>query len=156
MLGICLVPLLSMEFGGQERIKCCIINVYVPCMLSDKRELWDRLGIIIGQNSTLCICVIGDFNSIRRVSERAGVSMLANYRDIQAFDSFIYDTGLVDIPLHGRNYTWYKQDGRCKSRIDRVLLNNNWLSRWPNAHQVGLRRTVSDHCPLLLQIKARD
>ncbi|KAL8501911.1 hypothetical protein ACS0TY_021144 [Phlomoides rotata] len=60
---------------------------------------------------------------------------------MMAFNSFINRSGLIDLPLHCRSYTWYKTDGSCKSRINRVLLNNHCMSRWPNIYQKGLRRT---------------
>ncbi|KAL8547271.1 hypothetical protein ACS0TY_006841 [Phlomoides rotata] len=66
-----------------------------------------------------------------------------------AFNSFINRSGLIDLPLHGRSFTWYKTNGRCKSRIDRVM-------RWHNIFQKGPRRTVSYHCPILLEIKTSD
>ncbi|KAL8531213.1 hypothetical protein ACS0TY_008005 [Phlomoides rotata] len=39
--------------------------------------------------------------------------------------------------------------------LDRFLINNEWLMKWPSAHQVGLR-SLSDHCPILLKIKVID
>ncbi|KAL8511127.1 hypothetical protein ACS0TY_017812 [Phlomoides rotata] len=51
---------------------------------------------------------------------------------------------------------WYKTDGRCKSRIDRVLVNHNWMTKCPSSYQKGLRWTVSDHCPIILEVKVRD
>ncbi|KAL8525193.1 hypothetical protein ACS0TY_014713 [Phlomoides rotata] len=43
-------------------------------------------------------------------------------KDILAFDEFIRNSGLVDLPMHDRLYTWYKPDGSCKSRLDRILV----------------------------------
>ncbi|KAL8525971.1 hypothetical protein ACS0TY_015259 [Phlomoides rotata] len=48
--------------------------------------------------------------------------MLQNFRDISSFDGFVSGSGLIDIPLHGRKFTWYKPDGSCKSRIDTIVL----------------------------------
>ncbi|KAL8470998.1 hypothetical protein ACS0TY_033540 [Phlomoides rotata] len=75
---------------------------------------------------------------------------------MEEFDSFIRDCNLIDLSLHARSYTWYRIDGTCKSRIDKILVNSLWVSRWPNSHLKGLRRSVSDHCPLILEIKMRD
>ncbi|KAL8507619.1 hypothetical protein ACS0TY_018234 [Phlomoides rotata] len=30
------------------------------------------------------------------------------------------------------------------------------MTKWPSSHQKGLRRTVSDHCPIILGVKVRD
>ncbi|KAL8467848.1 hypothetical protein ACS0TY_031188 [Phlomoides rotata] len=125
------------------RTECRIINIYAPCLVSEKLELWDRIFLIINQYQSSCICIIDDFNSIRNGLERDGRGMQPNTRDMMVFNSFINMSGLNDLPLHGRRFTWYKTDGSYKSRIDRVLLNNHWMSRWPNVYQKGLWRTVS-------------
>jgi hypothetical protein len=45
---------------------------------------------------------------------------------------FIEDNNLVDIPLHGRKFTWFKGDGLSMSRLDRFLLSEEWCLVWPN------------------------
>ncbi|GKU90798.1 hypothetical protein SLEP1_g4749 [Rubroshorea leprosula] len=92
---------------------------------------------------------MGDFNTIRKAEERKGSSGVT--RDMREFDSFIQAMKLVDIPLVGRKFTWYQARGNYMSRIDRFLLSEGWLSKWGEARQWGLRRTVSDHCPILLK-----
>ncbi|GKV53163.1 hypothetical protein SLEP1_g59701 [Rubroshorea leprosula] len=37
------------------------------------------------------------------------------------------------------------------SRIDRFLLSEDWITEWSDVKQRGLRRSVSDHCPILLK-----
>lgn len=72
---------------GSNRIQCCVINVYAPCDLSVKRDLWDRLGCIVSQYSDSCLCIAGDFNAVRRASERAGRGSAVNRREISEFDN---------------------------------------------------------------------
>nr|KYP70115.1 hypothetical protein KK1_009323 [Cajanus cajan] len=45
------------------------------------------------------------------------------------FNHFIAQMELEDVPLASRKYTWYKPNGRVKSRIDRVLILLWWLER---------------------------
>ncbi|KAL8516077.1 hypothetical protein ACS0TY_014670 [Phlomoides rotata] len=141
---------------GSERSHCCIINVYAPCPLTERKLLWEMIETIVSQNITSCICVIGDFNSIRRESERRGICIVSGMRDMEIFDGFMRNTGLLYMQLHGRSFTWYKADGTCKSRIDRAMINSEWVSKWPNSYLKGLRRTLSDHCPIMLEIKVKD
>ncbi|KAL8529763.1 hypothetical protein ACS0TY_006990 [Phlomoides rotata] len=141
---------------GSDRMECCIVNIYAPCMLVERVDLWDRIQQVISLNSNSCVYVAGDFNSIRRVAERAGRRVDSSKRDIGAFDSFIRDSGLIDLSLHGSSFTWYRPDGSCKSRLDRFLINNSWISKWLNSSQVGLQRSLSDHCPIVLEIKVKD
>lgn len=35
-------------------------------------------------------------------------------------------------------------------------MNSQWMLKWPNSFQKGLKRSVSDHCPILLEVKVRD
>lgn len=141
---------------GHDRIECCIINVYAPCLINEKEELWNIIQNVVSQNSNCCVCVIGDFNAIRREAEREGRGVVSSNRDIFLFDGFIRNSGLIDLPLHGRSFTWYRPNGSCKSRLDRILINNTWIARWPNSNQKGLHRTLSDHVPIVLEIKVRD
>lgn len=139
-------------YWGVERTECCIINVYAPCPLEERLDLWDRLNYIIQQNnSDCCLCLVGDFNSIRYPGERCGRSNTFMRRDVESFDNFIIDAGVIDLPLNGRKFTWYKQDGSYKSRLDRAMINCNWATRWPSSSQRGLPRSISDYCPLLLE-----
>lgn len=110
---------------GAERIECCMINVYAPSSTSERINLWDRIQQVIEQNSLSCICVGGDFNAIRRGAERVGRRMEISNRDIEAYDYFIRESELIDLPLHGRGFTCYRPDGSCKSRIDRILLKTD-------------------------------
>lgn len=138
---------------GAERRSCCIINVYAPCLFDKKVELWDRLLTVVQQNSQGGLCIVGDFNSIRHPSERSGSSGNVTRRDIEAFDNFIRDANLIDLPIHGRKFTWYMPNGRCKNRLDRMLVNYEWIDWWPSACLKGLQRSVSDHTPIFLSPK---
>ncbi|KAL8543823.1 hypothetical protein ACS0TY_004393 [Phlomoides rotata] len=40
-------------FWGTDRVECSIVNVYAPCLLAERLDLWDRLHHII-----LSICFI--------------------------------------------------------------------------------------------------
>ncbi|GKU90659.1 hypothetical protein SLEP1_g4626 [Rubroshorea leprosula] len=124
------------------------INVYSPCQLPRKRVLWEELRRLI-QNGGEKICIMGDFNTVRKAEERKGSSGVT--RDMREFDSFIQAMNLVDMPLVGRKFIWYQVRGNYMSRIDRFLLSEGWMSKWGEARQWGLRRTVSDHCLILLK-----
>lgn len=138
-------------FWGANRVKCSILNVYAPCLLEDRIDLWDRLNTVVHQLGDSCICLAGDFNSIRYEHERCGTGGLVNRRDLRKFEEFICSADLIDLPLHGRKFTWYRPNARYKSRIDRILVNNEWLSMWPYTYQKGLPRSISDHFPLILE-----
>jgi len=62
------------------------------------------------------------------------------------FNNFIERSELLDIPMIGRKFTWYKSDGSVKSRIDRVMISKDWLKIWPNSKHFVYSRSVSSHC----------
>lgn len=57
----------------------------------------------------------------------------------------------MDLPPLGRCFTWFKADGSAMSRLDRILLSEEWLQEWPNPIQWDLNRDVSDHCLIILR-----
>ncbi|GKV51190.1 hypothetical protein SLEP1_g57860 [Rubroshorea leprosula] len=138
---------------GTEATPVSIINVYSPCQLSGKRSLWEELKkLVSGRGGNWCIA--GDFNAVRKTEERKGSRGISS--EMREFDSFIREADLIDIPLVGRKFTWYQASGQYMSRIDRFLLSEGWLSKWSDTRQWGLRRTISDHCPILLKFQQVD
>jgi hypothetical protein len=72
------------------------------------------------------------------------------------FNRFIEDNNLIDLPLIGRKFTWYKGDGLSMSRLDRFLLSGEWCMDWPNCKQEARWRGLSDHCALVLSANEED
>jgi len=125
-----------------------LFNVYAPCDNRAKEELWGSLSVRLQQLRGQNVCVCGDFNAVRVKEERRSVRGGVVSLDAPMFNLFIEDNLLIDFPLCGCRYTWFKGDGLSMSRLDRFLLSEDWCLRWPNCLQVSLLRGVSDHCPL--------
>ncbi|KAL0420738.1 UNVERIFIED_CONTAM: hypothetical protein Slati_3096700 [Sesamum latifolium] len=73
---------------------------------------------------------------------------------IEEFQDCILQTGLIGLPLRGEHFTWhnYSMDGRSLwKRLDRMLVNDSWLGRWPTTLYESLTPRTSDHSPLLLR-----
>jgi hypothetical protein len=70
--------------------------------------------------------------------------------DCHPFNNFIDNNVLIDLPLHGRNFTWYKGNGNSMSH--RFLLSEEWCSKWPNCLQVSSLRGLFDHCSMSLSV----
>ncbi|KAL8483195.1 hypothetical protein ACS0TY_026027 [Phlomoides rotata] len=99
------------------------------------------------------ICLAGDFNAVRFSNEMVGKNGSGNSKEMEIFDKFIGDSNLVDLPMIGRSFTWYRPDGSCKNRLGRIVVNEEWLVNNSNVHLKGIPRSVSDHyCPLILVI----
>jgi len=69
--------------------------------------------------------------------ERKGRGLFLKQMETDMFNSFITYTLLIDLPLCGCLFTWYRGDGISMSRIDRFLLSEKWCEAWPNCIQVA-------------------
>ncbi|GKV36093.1 hypothetical protein SLEP1_g44261 [Rubroshorea leprosula] len=133
---------------GLKKQKCCIVNVYASCNRNERLELWAQLQKMIEEDDGFW-CIVGDFNSVRSEEERRGRSEHSRYRE--DLNDFIESGGLNDLPLTRRKFTWYKSDGSAMSRLDRFLISDDLLTFWGDYCQVGLNRSISDHCPVILK-----
>jgi hypothetical protein len=80
----------------------------------------------------------GDFNVIRFLSKRSGGRHINSA--IREFLDFIFERGLMDLPLTGGLCTW--------SKIDRFLVSPEWETRHPDVLQKRL--LCLDHFPIVL------
>jgi hypothetical protein len=104
-------------------------------------------------------CIMGDFNSVRECDERRGLGGVSSgglSSEMTAFNSFLVDLELVDMPLVGRAFTWFHPNGVTMSRLDRLLISNSWFDVWGSPNVWVLTRDVADHCPLLLKYSSSD
>jgi len=99
-----------------------IVNTYTPCVYNEKfvvsGELINRKR---AYENKVC-CIISDFNAITKHQERNRIGQMARGdREIERFNSFIERMELSDIPMIGRQITWYSASGNGMSRLERVL-----------------------------------
>ncbi|CAJ2662016.1 unnamed protein product [Trifolium pratense] len=133
-----------------------VANIYAPCDDLVKQQLWESISERLQSLAGKRVCVCGDFNAVKRVDERRSVRGGHRSLDHVPFSRFIEDNSLVDLPLIGRKFTWFKGDGCSMSRLDRFLLSEEWCLVWPNYRQVARLRGLSDHCPLVLSADEED
>ncbi|GMP67759.1 hypothetical protein CsSME_00027640 [Camellia sinensis var. sinensis] len=132
---------------------CTILNVYAPNEVRIRCKFWDSLMKLKSAFPNPW-CLGGELNEIRNIGERVGCSRTD--KGMMDLNSFVENYELSDLPLLGRKFTWRNaQDGERWSRIDRILLNPEWLLKF-NFKLWGLPRLFSDHCPLLLMDDERD
>ena len=97
--------------------------VYGPNEDSQQGALWEELSRMHSRWNTAW-CVFGDFNTIRYLSERFGCEAFS--LAMFAFSDFIEANYLVDLPLEGASFTWFRDSSSdCMSRIDRTW--HRWI-----------------------------
>lgn len=86
------------------------------------------------------------------MEERKSRGSSFRQHDADIFNKFIDDSFLVDFPICGRLFTWYRGDGYSMSKLDRFLLSDNCYSTWPNCIQIALQSGLSDHVHMVLRV----
>lgn len=132
--------LLLEGFWGQDKVPCCLVNVYASCLRSERRILWDSLKNLISAKKG-CWLLGGDFNTVKCREEKMGIHFDSG--SMSDFANFINDAQLVDLQLGGRKYTWYKTNGKAMSRLDRFLFSQGMANLLGNCTQTGLKRKFS-------------
>lgn len=139
---------------NQDGVSLLISSVYAKCNDELRECMWDKLRVINAKYN-LPWFIVGDFNYIIDPSEKKG----GNPHKISKRFSFIQcimDCELVDAGYSGSTFTlcngWCPKR-RIWQRLDRVLVNHNWLNLFDSTTVSHLVRTGSDHSLLLSQVK---
>jgi hypothetical protein len=98
------------------------------------------------------VCVCGDFNVVPFLDERRSSRVGSRPVDHISFNRFMEDTFLIDLPLSGRMFTWYKGDGTTMSRLDRFLLFEEWCLTWGNFGHLNFIISIVGRFILLTRI----
>ncbi|XP_058751458.1 uncharacterized protein LOC131624518 [Vicia villosa] len=72
------------------------------------------------------------------------------------FRVFVEDMGLVDVSCVGGKYTWFKDNGKAMSRLDRFLCSRKMIEEWGVVDQIIEKRDISDHTPIRLRLGVVD
>ncbi|GJS72199.1 RNA-directed DNA polymerase, eukaryota [Tanacetum coccineum] len=128
--------------------KLLIISIYAPQYLSEKKMLWDYLSYVIvlwaGE-----VVVMGDFNEVRKKDKNFG--SVFNVHGSNAFNLFISNAGLEEVPLGGCSYTFCHKSTSKMSKLDRFLISKSLMNSCPNISAITLERFLSDHRPILMR-----
>ncbi|XP_057443253.1 uncharacterized protein LOC130735183 [Lotus japonicus] len=97
-------------------------NENAPCDLETKREVWRKLLVWKQFLPAASWCIGGDFNAVWSSAERRGDSISPSYgrREMEDYNQFIFHMELVDIPIIGKRFTWFRPNGNSMSRLDRL------------------------------------
>ncbi|XP_074278267.1 uncharacterized protein LOC141601860 [Silene latifolia] len=114
---------------------------------SERADLWTHLRFIkYNYHKPWGVC--GDFNNVLHYNERIGREV--TWTEIADFRACVQYCGLTDIKAQGAFYTWnnkHEPQSRTFSRIDRFLINSDWMDLYPNAYAHFLPEGLFDHNP---------
>ncbi|KAL5699684.1 hypothetical protein ACHQM5_030553 [Ranunculus cassubicifolius] len=121
----------------------------------EKEESWEELNKIAPTIDSPWM-IIGDFNLILEQKEKGGRRF--NHNKVAFATESIQNLGLMDIGFTCYRFTWTNKrlgDGNIKQRLDRVLVDPDWLDKFPKAILHHLTAIHSDHTPLLLDLNPK-
>ncbi|KAL2243624.1 UNVERIFIED_CONTAM: hypothetical protein Sindi_0480400 [Sesamum indicum] len=129
-----------------------ITIVYGASEVIDRRNLWTALETLAQQCSDAPWMVGGYFNAVRDLNEVCGI--LGDVRmATEEFSAGILEAGLIPLSMQGEWFMWHNCSTSARSlwkRLDRILINDRWLARFPSAYYHSLTPRTSDHSPLVL------
>ncbi|KAI5388032.1 hypothetical protein KIW84_073937 [Lathyrus oleraceus] len=96
---------------------------------SGKWNMWSELIELKSTVPTGEWLVEGYFNAIKSEEERRGRGLTCS-AEMEEFSTFIDVMELVDLPMVENSFTWFKSNGSCKSRLDRLLLTAELINKW--------------------------
>ncbi|KAL0293919.1 UNVERIFIED_CONTAM: hypothetical protein Sradi_6913100 [Sesamum radiatum] len=132
--------------------RCLITVLYGDYDIIPRRTLWGALCNLSAGTMDEPWLVLGDFNAVLDDSEVCGRAADTSASMLE-FRNCIRDTGLVQLPATGCQYTWHNCSEGMRSlwkRLDRMLVNTAWLDAWPNSSYICALPSTSDHSPLIL------
>lgn len=114
----------------------------------ERRDLWTHFsGLQIPADASWILA--GDFNVIADVVESEPLCFSSSHRtDIIEFNEVCRSLSLFDHWFFGSTFTWFNNhdEGFIFRKLDRVLINSNWLETFPKSTVEFLAPKVSDHC----------
>ncbi|XP_074296928.1 uncharacterized protein LOC141627591 [Silene latifolia] len=138
------------EISTKFHFYCSMIYAFNDT--AGRRSLWHDLNLLSsGVHIPWILC--RDFNCVLSPSERLGGQ--TSEEEMVEFQACIDHCQLVDSPAVGSFYTWNnKQDPQTRvySRLDRVLVNSEWLQWRPSSHAHFYNEGLFDHTPRIIRM----
>lgn len=132
-----------------DGFECEIINVYGPVQDDKKMDFLEEINSKI-QSSQKPLLVGGDFNLVRKISEKS--CGLVDHRFMDAFNEMIDVVELRELFRGGCKYTWTnKQLSQVQCVLDRILINNSWKDSFNLSSVKPILRVGFDHTSLLCE-----
>ncbi|XP_074314268.1 uncharacterized protein LOC141649477 [Silene latifolia] len=128
-----------------------VTMVYAFNGSTERQSLWANLSRL-ANNISGPWAIGGDFNCVLTEDERVGGSF--SRQDEEDFRQCLHQYEVIDSPAMGALYTWNNKQcpaDRVYSRLDRFLVNQEWLDEFPLLYAHFLPKGIFDHTPCVVQ-----
>ncbi|XP_033514857.2 uncharacterized protein [Nicotiana tomentosiformis] len=92
---------------------------------------------------------MGDFNAILNVEDRVHGTKVQD-AETRDFGKFMVEAGMTELQIIGRSYIC--SNNHTYSRIDRSIVNSNWMTIMPPLLVQVMDYIFSDHSPLCIEL----
>ncbi|XP_074314519.1 uncharacterized protein LOC141649737 [Silene latifolia] len=119
---------------------------------AERRTLWRDLRTYSSLVDDAWI-IGGDFNNVLYSNERLGSEI--TLAEVKPFLDCTHDCKITDLKAVGSFFTWnnkQKVATRVYIRIDRALINDEWLEAFPDAYAHFMTEGTFDHCPCMIHL----
>nr|GEZ39923.1 RNA-directed DNA polymerase, eukaryota [Tanacetum cinerariifolium] len=106
-------------------------------IIDSQGMLWDYLSHVMAQWEG-DVVIMGDFNEVHKKDERFGSFFKVHGAD--AFNLFISNAGLEEVPLEGCSFTLCHKSASKMSKLDRFLIYESLMNSCPNISAITLDR----------------
>ncbi|GKV39420.1 hypothetical protein SLEP1_g47185 [Rubroshorea leprosula] len=124
--------------------------IYGEPNIQMRRDMWRRV-IALKRDAVIPWLLMGDLNLVGDSYDKKG-KRPPLVTDRRLLEELTTSCCLRELAYRGARYTWSR--GSISERLDRALSNERWSQLFPNAQLFHCTRIGSDHCPLLLCLKA--
>jgi len=124
--------------------------VYAPSDHHDSASFLEDLAELVPHINGPWV-LAGDFNLIRSSDDKNNDRV--DSRLTELFNDTINSLALLELPLLDRLFTWSnRRESPTLARLDRVFLNTEMSTSFPNSTLTSLTRSTSDHIPLVVNL----
>ena len=127
--------------------------IYGYNTIQGRRALWKDLRIISSSISDAPWICLGDFNVILDPREYFGGNIGIDHGALE-FAALVRDTCLQDLRYTGMLFTW--SNSTTRKKLDRAMVNPEWLEKYPTSFTHFLSPGISDHSPFVINILNRN
>lgn len=150
---------LTCEISVGSSLRFVYTAIYASNLSQERTDLWVELINLqdkLSLHSSPWI-VGGDFNQIVHPEEHSQSAVNSFTPAMIEFRDTLLQLGLFDLRFQGLFNTWSNKQptNPIAKKLDRLLVNQCWISYLPNSAAFFLAPEFSDHCPCLLDLSIR-
>ncbi|XP_013717728.1 uncharacterized protein LOC106421427 [Brassica napus] len=141
----------------KEKFICSAI--YESNLEGERRHLWDDLRSTHSAYNHLNLpwILIGDYNVTLSSGEQSRArDYLPDQAGMRRFQEMVSDCALSDLAYVGALFTWWnkQEEDPIWKKLDRALINNDWLRCFPDSYAQFEAGGISDHARCLIRLSA--